>query len=208
MPCPSQGRVADFTSLQYSETNQEYFLKYSLAFFWCTSCSCSMAVCPCQQFRHVSSSALLPDLLLFKWLCLCSCLFVGLVWDSFILAPTKGYVGMEVPSPPVFSVLKTDTVSAIPLGLQNLSSYSSSPSCCFSWWPGAWLPGFWYTWTCWFHYGSISKLWKISVWPGLLNIIIIATTFAFLFLFLFGNLYNFPTLWYVSCRSTFIGTAF
>lgn len=38
---------------------------------------------------------------------------MGLVWDSFILAPRKGYVGMEPSSPPVFSVLKTDTVSAI-----------------------------------------------------------------------------------------------
>lgn len=38
---------------------------------------------------------------------------MGLVWESFILAPGKGNVGMEPSSPPAFSVLKTDTVSAI-----------------------------------------------------------------------------------------------
>lgn len=38
---------------------------------------------------------------------------MGLVWESFILAPGKGNVGMEPSSPPAFSVPKTDTVSAI-----------------------------------------------------------------------------------------------
>lgn len=39
---------------------------------------------------------------------------VSLVWESFILSPGKGYVGMEPSSLPVFSVLKSNTASAVP----------------------------------------------------------------------------------------------
>lgn len=87
------------------------------------------------------------------------------------IAPEKSMWGWSLPLPPC-SWCRGVTCQLSQLHLWKFCSYSSGPSCslfCCS--ASAWHPGFWYTWTCWFHWGSISRLW-VSVWLALLNITI------------------------------------
>lgn len=107
MSSPSLGRDADFTSLQFPESNKKKKKATGSIIIE------AAAVFDPWLYALVSSSdtgAQLSHLTLFFFKR--SALYMSL---RFIHDPRKGYAGMEASSLPVFPVLKTGTVSAIPV---------------------------------------------------------------------------------------------